>query len=454
MGSRWYDGQIGRWISPVRTIRNLWIVAIAVTLVLACQGSETQTAPPSTEVGHTVVSSTVKTTPTFVPTAGSADTSTYEADAETPTISSVTVSEATTPPSQGRNRSKIVFISELNGQTDLWWVNSDGTGLEQLTDDSLIERWPRWSPSGNMLAYTTRPDSITVTSDLLWILDVEKKEKRRLLEHELEGISAPTWSPDNSTIAYDTWATPGAPRIFLVRVGTGEQVEISRDRSDPLWSPDGQRLAVLGPPVEIELGWSSPVGFFSIISIDGEPLDHLNRGWDWQKHVTGMAWSHLGDRLLVASEAGGLFMPGVASLEVVEVRDQVASIGVNHMMKCNDYDCDFYSPSWFPGDEEILFIAAVPFSTRAAYDTPAPDGPKGKWWIYRATDDLATIQTVFESDVSISEASLSPDGKQVVFVQGEYADAEIWVLDLDTGKATQLTNNDVNDSQPLWQPEP
>jgi Tol biopolymer transport system component len=366
------------------------------------------------------------------------------------TTEAVSAESNATPFLSKHNSSKIAFMSMADGRTDIWSIDSDGMNRERLTNDSSIEWGLAWSPDGNTIAYASRPYASAMNSDAFWLFDIQNGKCRRLVNSGLDGVSAPSWSPDGHTIAYSTWVTD-VSHIWLVDVDTGAKVEIFKSRASPLWSPQGGELAVDGPPVEVELGLRLPMSFFSIIRTDGEPLDHIDWGWDWIKQVTGMAWSHAGDRLLVTSEAG-VSLPDTASLELVKVAGKTASIAVNHMMKCSGVDCDFYSPAWFPGDEEILFIAAVPLSWEEPADTQGTSEQKGKWWIYRATNDLATIQPVFESVLPISDASLSPDGTQIVFVQGKDSDAELWILELGTGQAVQLTDNDVYDGEPVWQP--
>lgn len=434
---------------------SILMASVVLSLVLGCQSNgrtpsvvsgnpERTTLTPAAPVVTLPIVHPEPTTTTLI--AGAEATQALTAKAG---VSSKTPSDSM---QSGADR-RMAFLSKREGSVDVWWMDSTGANLQRLTNDNWIERGLSWSPNATAIAYATRPSASAADSDQLWVLDISSRQRRQLVEPDLVGLSAPTWSSDGHTIAFSAWAAR-EPGIWLVDLDTGGQVQISRHRHLPIWSPDRRYLAVLGPPVEEESGFFSPLEYFSIIASSGEPLGHVGRGWDWQKHVTGMAWSHTGDRLLVSSEAGKSFMPGVASLEIVVVDDKTASIAVNHMMECNDYDCDFYSPAWFPGDKEILFIAAVPLPFRAPYDTPEPDGPEGKWWIYRATATLSSMQAVLESDLPISDASLSPDGTQVVFVRGEYADAEIWVLDLSTGQAAQLTNNDVDDSQPVWQPGP
>ena len=39
---------------------------------------------------------------------------------------------------------RLVFVSDRSGADEVWVVNADGTGLQQLTDDGLTKRFPLW----------------------------------------------------------------------------------------------------------------------------------------------------------------------------------------------------------------------------------------------------------------------------------------------------------------------
>src|SRR3972149_4416242 len=50
---------------------------------------------------------------------------------------------------------QIVFTSELDGRSDLYIINSDGSGFQRLTDNGNSNRDPVWSPDGAPLAFTS-----------------------------------------------------------------------------------------------------------------------------------------------------------------------------------------------------------------------------------------------------------------------------------------------------------
>jgi Tol biopolymer transport system component len=51
--------------------------------------------------------------------------------------------------------SQIAFVSNRDGNSEIYVMNSDGTGLTRLTDNPDDDVNPRWSPDGSMIAFWT-----------------------------------------------------------------------------------------------------------------------------------------------------------------------------------------------------------------------------------------------------------------------------------------------------------
>src|SRR5688500_20332609 len=47
----------------------------------------------------------------------------------------------------------LAFDSDRNGNSDIYKVRTDGTGLEQLTHDAADDFRPMWSPDGRRIAF-------------------------------------------------------------------------------------------------------------------------------------------------------------------------------------------------------------------------------------------------------------------------------------------------------------
>jgi dipeptidyl aminopeptidase/acylaminoacyl peptidase len=64
------------------------------------------------------------------------------------------------------------------------------------------------------------------------------------------------------------------------------------------------------------------------------------------------------------------------------------------------------------------------------------------------------VRTIGEPAL-IGQAAFSPDGKRLAFVRGnpDGGTANIWTMDLDTGKETQITNDAFPHNNPTWSPD-
>jgi Tol biopolymer transport system component len=442
--------------------KTLLVLIILVTCAAACSVAATPSEPPAAgtcsppQPGPQVSGSAlVPSAAAATPAAHVGATSGRASASETAAAQSPGEQAGGADSSTGTS-GMIAFLSREGGQTDVWWISDIGAHAERLTNDSSIERGLTWSPDGAMLSYVSKPAPSASDHESIWCLS-PRDHSRRLVRRELSTVSEPTWSPGGDAIAFSSW-TGNVPHLWTVRLLSGEFSEISQQFAEPLWSPAAAELMVVGAPLGAPPGLQPPVLLLWVVDTSGVPIAYLGAEPSYVPQITGRVWSHQGDRILVTSQ-GSEFYDTAAALEVLVVKDGILDVDAERRMTCLDHPCDFFSPSWFPSGREVLFIAAVPMPVVLAGESPEPDQPRRTWWLYRASSDLTTVEPVLESDSPISEAALSPDGKQVAFVLGEGTDtegqyAEIVVLDLETRQTRQLTHNSVWDGAPAWQPLP
>jgi Tol biopolymer transport system component len=60
-----------------------------------------------------------------------------------------------TAPAVSPDGKQIAFMSQRDGDWNIYVVNSDGTGLKQLTDDPADDGLPAWSPDGKAIAFVS-----------------------------------------------------------------------------------------------------------------------------------------------------------------------------------------------------------------------------------------------------------------------------------------------------------
>ena len=65
----------------------------------------------------------------------------------------LTDNDTDTAPSVSPDGEQIAFMSRRDGNWNIYIMNSDGTGLRQLTDDPSEDGLPTWSPDGRVIAF-------------------------------------------------------------------------------------------------------------------------------------------------------------------------------------------------------------------------------------------------------------------------------------------------------------
>jgi dipeptidyl aminopeptidase/acylaminoacyl peptidase len=111
-------------------------------------------------------------------------------------------------------------------QTAIFVVNTDGSGLAQLTDWADNAGDPDWSPDGSLIVYGTHPlveFQVSGTSELFTIRP-DGTGLNQLTAYGPEGPRAtqPRWTPDGSAIVYTRTTQAGSPRTLWVISADGQ----------------------------------------------------------------------------------------------------------------------------------------------------------------------------------------------------------------------------------------
>lgn len=134
----------------------------------------------------------------------------------------------------------------VRGNTDIYLADAEGQNWERLTDSSVDEYAPRWSPDGRYLAFTALQGEFF--GPRVRLLDLMTGEDRLLsLTGGFLHIDDLTWSPDGRYVAYSA-LSDDALRVYVQDLITREEVvllpDVPGDQQHPRWSPDGERLLV------------------------------------------------------------------------------------------------------------------------------------------------------------------------------------------------------------------
>ena len=204
-------------------------------------------------------------------------------------------------PSWSRDGRKLLFVSRRNGNAEIYVMNADGSGLRNLTRTPSDDLDPSWSPDGRAIAFVqkncvpSRPCAIAYETYLA-VVNADGSGLRRLTTRRAH-VFNPSWSADGKTIRYGRW---------LVRADGSGHSELPRNVPVAgAWSPDGQRIAfsrVSHSPADIRN--PTKLGLW-VVNADGSDARQVAPKATWG--VPAPAWSPDGRRIAFRRYDGRLF---------------------------------------------------------------------------------------------------------------------------------------------------
>ena len=144
--------------------------------------------------------------------------------------------------------------------SELWMMDRNGRNREQIVHDPAhVIAYPRWSPTGEAIAYVHMPDSnVPFTVGELVLADGNGRSGRVVALADAGHGYPPVWSPDGRQVAFVVRENPeesatdiAAPylvsNIYLADTVSGNVRAVTRFETaltdGPAWSPDGAWLA-------------------------------------------------------------------------------------------------------------------------------------------------------------------------------------------------------------------
>jgi Tol biopolymer transport system component len=113
----------------------------------------------------------------------------------------------------------------------------------KIDDDAMVRaklvRWPAISPDGKRLVFSSL--------NKIWMMELPDGRPRRLTNLTV-GEFMPTWSPDGKYVAFVTWSKDGGDLYRTVSAPGGTPERLSRYPayySEPVYTPDGARIVYL-----------------------------------------------------------------------------------------------------------------------------------------------------------------------------------------------------------------
>ncbi len=129
---------------------------------------------------------------------------------------------------------QLAFQSNRDGRWQIYVMNGDGGNQVRLTEEGGYH--PKWSPNGNLIAYTQGID--------LCLMEADGANKQKLVSSAYE----PFWSPDGNRIGYSKGRPNAQGVLAFMDLETRKETVIRGNRflqksGGGAWSPDGKRIA-------------------------------------------------------------------------------------------------------------------------------------------------------------------------------------------------------------------
>jgi Tol biopolymer transport system component len=144
-------------------------------------------------------------------------------------------------PSWSPNGAQIAFDNGSPTSGDIFVINADGSGAENLTNSPAQRNIrPDWSPDGQKIAFTSRRDG----DDEIYVMNADGSGLTQLTFNQAADV-APAWSPNGGKIAFQS-NRDGNVEIYFMNADGSDQTRLTdypgRDQ-DPDWSADGRKIA-------------------------------------------------------------------------------------------------------------------------------------------------------------------------------------------------------------------
>jgi Tol biopolymer transport system component len=210
---------------------------------------------------------------------------------------------------------KIVFVSERDGNEEIYSMNYDGSAVTRLTNNPTNDQNPDWSPDGSKIAF----ESDRSGQFEIYVMNADGSNQTKITS--LGKCFSPQWSPEGTRIAFYAINLTYHNLLYTMNPDGSDLFQVtdsSVDPDNPYWSPDGVRIAFVsanptpgiyvinkdGTNQSLMLGvnglgyfaWS-PDGSILALSLFAPPqmnsdlyLYHINSGITTR--ITNTSWNH------------------------------------------------------------------------------------------------------------------------------------------------------------------
>jgi TolB protein len=200
-------------------------------------------------------------------------------------------------PSVSPDGKKIAFLSDRDGSSEIYVMNADGSNQTRITNDTITEEHPSWSPDGTKIYFIRDYSSRTE----IWVMNADGSNSVQLTDNQCRD-ERPFLSSDGRTVLFMSDKN-GNYEIYMMDADGSNQRRITNSTGHkvfPAWSPDGLKIAYGlivpnggNPQGGIHVMNSDGSGDVALTSADGRDEDPV--------------WSFDGSKIVFQSARNGNF---------------------------------------------------------------------------------------------------------------------------------------------------
>ena len=272
---------------------------------------------------------------------------------------------------------------------------SSSTSLAAAADSQLFQNVdifelevaadPQISPNGEQIVYVRKSYDIMTDRQRsnLWIVTVNGESHRPLLSGT-DSYTSPRWSPSGDRIAYISSAEGSGPQLYVRWMDTGQTALLSNISESPAniaWAPDGKSLAftafvaseakplATAPQKPEGANWAPPVTVIEVLNYRADGRGYLDLGHTQVfvipaeggtprqlssgdfNHGGGLTWSGDGSRLVISSNRN-------PDWELKRQNSDLWAIDVDagEMTQLTTRDGPDTSPQFSPDGQRLAFL--------------------------------------------------------------------------------------------------
>ncbi len=316
---------------------------------------------------------------------------------------------------------KILFLSERDGDTEIFTMDTAGGSVVQLTINTVYEYYANYSPDGTKIVYVTTPGS----ADLEIAIMDSDGSNQTVLTVNSGGDSNPAVSPDGTKILYQSDAA-GSTGIYTMDIdGTNVDFLIGHGGGSAVYNSDGTKIL---------FEMSQEGANFYTMDTDGTNIVMMTPD-DYFMNVDDAIFSPVDNDIIFFL---GNLPTGQDDYEVFKVDRNLDSIG-------DACDCQaegFCTAQFYCEDNSTTDADCAPDDDRDGIPDATDNCTTVSNPLQENTDGPNLINLTNNSTYDGEGGSIGPDGKIYYSSDGGvFADAEIYAMNADGSNKTDLTNN-------------